>query len=230
MENKINILLYFFVFVVLISFAGFFNTYLKFFPDFNQFPYVIHVHFLAFAAWLLLLIIQPILIKKKKIKLHRKVGKLSYVLAPILVATIVILSNIQIRREILLPDNNANVTAFIALIDIVSFSGYYLIAMIKSKNTRWHVAFLIAATLVILNPGLSRLLNQIQYGLGILVAILLPFIVSIFLIIFEKLKYKRAILKSPYFLYLCLWTLTIFLFITIPNTDFWTNFITKIFK
>lgn len=147
-----------------------------------------------------------------------------------MVATIVILSNIQIRREILLPDNNANVTAFIALIDIVSFSGYYLIAMIKSKNTRWHVAFLIAATLVILNPGLSRLLNQIQYGLGIIVAVLLPFIVSIFLIIFEKLKYKRAILKSPYFLYLCLWTLTIFLFISIPNTELWSNFITKIFK
>lgn len=230
MENKINILLFFFVFVVIISLAGFFNSYLKFFPDFSKFPAVIHIHFLAFSAWFLLLITQPILIKTKKINLHRKVGKLSYFLAPVLVVTIAILANNQIRREILLPDNSAPVTAFIALIDIISFSLYYIIAMTKSNNTRWHVAFLIAATLVVLNPGLSRLLNQIQYGMGMITAVFLPFIISIFLIIFEKIKYKKFILKSPYFLYLCFWTITIVLFATVPKTELWTNFIINIFK
>ena len=119
MEKQINTLLYFFIFVVLISTIGFFNSYLKFFPDFNKFPYVIHIHFLAFATWFLLLITQPILIKRKKIKLHRKIGKLSYFLAPILVVTIVILATNQIQREILLAGNNAEITAFITLIDIV---------------------------------------------------------------------------------------------------------------
>lgn len=230
MEKKINILLYFFIFVVVVSLFGFFNSYLKFFPDFNNFPYIIHIHFLAFSTWFLLLIIQPILIKRKKTNLHRKVGKLSYFLAPILVVTIVILATKQIQREILLPENNAEITAFIALIDIVSFSTYYIIAMTKSKNIRWHVAFLIAATLVVLNPGLSRLLNQIQFGLGMITAVFLPFAVSIFAIIFEKIKYKRPVLKSPYFLYLCFWTITILLFTTIPKIELWTNFINNTFK
>ena len=230
MEKKINILIYFFVFVVLISLAGFFNSYLKFFPEFSKFPFIIHIHFLAFVAWFILLIIQPILQKRKKVNLHRKVGKLSFFLAPVLVLTIMILANNQIRREIVMLENNAAITAFIALIDIVSFSLFFIIAMTKSKNMRWHVAFLIAATLVVLNPGLSRLLNQIQYGLGMITAVFLPFIVSISLILFEKIKHKRSILKSPYFLYLCIWTITIVLFATIPKTELWINFINSTFK
>src|SRR5690554_1161174 len=134
MEKRINLLLYFFIFVVLISLLGFFNTYLKFFPDLNKFPIIIHIHFLAFVAWFSLLIIQPILIKRNKINLHRKIGKLSYFLAIVLVITILILAYNQISREIVLPQNSAAITAFIALIDIVSFSLFYIIAMTKSKN------------------------------------------------------------------------------------------------
>lgn len=230
MERKTNVLLYFFIFVLLISLLGFFNTYLKFFPHVGKFPYVIHFHFSAFIAWFFLLITQPILIKRKRIDLHRKFGKLSYVLAPILILTIVILAINQIQRELSLAENNAAVTAFIALIDILSFSTYYIIAMLNSKNLRWHVAFLVAATLVVLNPGLSRLLNQIEYGLGMLVAVLLPFVLSIFVICIERIKYKRPILRSPYFLYLCLWTITILMFATIPKTEFWINFVNSTFK
>lgn len=159
MEKKINLVLLFFSFVVVVSVIGFFNSYLKFFPDFSRFPFVIHFHFSAFTAWFLLLIAQPILIKRKKVDLHKRVGKLTYFLAPILVVTILILAGDQVKREVLLPESNAHITAFVALIDVVLFSLFYIIAMTKSKNFRWHVAFLIAATLVVLNPGLSRLLN-----------------------------------------------------------------------
>jgi heme/copper-type cytochrome/quinol oxidase subunit 4 len=229
MEKRINTLLFFFIIVVVISLSGFFNSYIKFIPDFQKFPFIIHIHFSVFSLWFLLLIVQPLLIKQKNLKLHRKLGKLSYILAPILVLTIMILAKNQIEREILEPDNHAPVTAFIALIDILSLSLYYFLAMLHSKNRRWHVAFLLAATLVILNPGLSRLLNQIQFGLGMIVAVLLPFAFSIFALIFEKIKYKQPILKSPYFLYLCIWTLTIFLFVTIPQTEFWSQFIYHMF-
>ena len=230
MERKTNVLLYFFIFVLLISLLGFFNTYLKFFPHVGKFPYVIHFHFSAFIAWFFLLITQPILIKQQRIDLHRKFGKLSYVLAPILILTIIILAINQIKRELSLAENNAAVIAFIALIDILSFSTYFIIAMLNSKNLRWHVAFLVAATLVVLNPGLSRLLNQIEYGLGMLVAVLLPFVLSIFVICIERIKYKRPILRSPYFLYLCMLTITILMFATIPKTEFWINFVNSTFK
>ncbi len=229
LNRRTNISLLFFIAVAVISMAGFFNSYLKFFPDFERFPFIIHIHFFAFSIWFALLIIQPILIRKKKFALHRKLGKVSYFIAPLLVATIAILVKKQIQRELLNSETGAAVTAFVGIIDIVSFSTYYVIAMINSSNTRWHIAFIVAATIVVLNPGLSRLLNQIQYGLGIPAAILLPYFIAIPLVIIEKVKFKKPILKSPYYLYLCCWTVTIALFITIPNTQAWVRFVISMF-
>ena len=222
MEKKYKFLIAFFSLVTIVSLAGFYGSYWNKFPRLGEFQNLIHIHFLAFTCWLLL-IIQPVLIIKKKFKLHRQLGRLSYLLAPILVLTIILLSKEKFIREFSESESSAMMTAFIAFVDISSFSTFYLIAMFKKSNVRWHVAFIIAATLIVLNPGLSRLLNQITMGLGMLTAILIPFLVPGIVLIIEKIKYKRAILKSPYFLIIIIWTIEILLFTTIPQTDFWKS-------
>lgn len=223
MEKKYKILIVFFTLIMIVSFAGFYNSYISKFPRFGEFQNLIHIHFLAFTCWLLLIVIQPVLIMKKKFKLHRQLGRFSYLLAPILVLTIILLSKEKFIREFSESESSAAMTAFIAFVDISSFSTFYLIAMFKKSNVRWHVAFIIAATLIVLNPGLSRLLNQITMGLGMLTAVLIPFLVPGIVLIIEKIKYKRAILKSPYFFIIIIWTIEILLFITIPQTEFWKN-------
>lgn len=225
METKYRLLVWFFAAVMVITIAGFFKSYIKFLPDTDKYPIVIHIHFIAFVFWLALMVVQPILIRRKRYGLHRKMGKISYLIAPVLVITILILVRKQTIREIGISESNAAVTAFIGLLDAVSFSVYYLIAMANKRNIRWHVAFLIAATLVVLNPGLSRLLNQIKPGLGLLIAVILPFITSITIILIEKIKCRRPVLKSPYFLFFCCWTMEIVLFITVPSTELWRNLI-----
>ena len=225
MERKDTLLIIFFTIVVIVSLAGFFNSYIRFLPATDKFPMVIHVHFTAFTCWFVLLILQPILIHKKKYELHRKIGKLSYFIAPVLVFTIIMLVRNQVIRMADISENDAAVTAFIGLLDALSFSVYYCIAMINKHNIRWHVAFLIAATLVILNPGMSRLFNHLKPGLGLPAAVLLPFIISISIIAVEKIKCKRPILKSPYFLFLCCWITEIIVLMTVPTTKFWREFI-----
>jgi len=208
---------------MIVSFVGFYNSYISKFPRLGEFQNLIHIHFVAFSCWLFLIVIQPILIMKKKFKLHRQLGRFSYLLAPILVLTIILLSKEKFIREFSESESSAAMTAFIAFVDISSFSTFYLIGMFKKSNVRWHVAFIIAATLIVLNPGLSRLLNQITMGIGMLTAVLIPFLVPGIVLIIEKIKYKRAILKSPYFLIVIIWTIEILLFITIPQTEFWKN-------
>lgn len=230
METKYRQLVLFFVAVMVITIAGFFNSYIKFLPDADKYPTVIHIHFAAFVLWLALMVVQPILIRRKKYELHRKMGRISYLIAPVLVITILILVRKQTMREIGISESNAAVTAFIGLLDAISFSVYYLIAMANQRNVRWHVAFLIGATLVVLNPGMSRLLNQIKPGLGLLIAVILPFIASITIILFEKIKCRRPALKSPYFLFLCCWTVEIILFMTVPGTELWRNLIVSLVK
>lgn len=230
METKYRLLVWFFTAVMVITIAGFFKSYIKFLPDTDKYPIVIHIHFIAFVFWLALMVVQPILIRRKKYDLHHRMGKISYLIAPVLVITILMLVRKQTMREIGVSESNAAVTAFIGLLDAISFSVYYLIAMANKRNIRWHVAFLIAATLVVLNPGMSRLLNQVKPGLGLLLAVILPFIVSITIMLFEKVKCKKPVLKSPYFLFLCCWTLEVVLFMTIPSTELWHNLIVHLMK
>lgn len=223
MEKKYKFLIAFFSLVTIISLAGFYSSYWSKFPRLGEFKNLIHIHFLAFTCWLILIVIHPILIMRKKFKLHRQLGRFSYLLAPILVLTIILLTKEKFIREFAESESSAAMTAFIAFVDISSFSTFYLIAIFKKSNIRWHVAFIIAATLIVLNPGLSRILNQISPGLGLLTAVLIPFLVPGIVLIIEKIKYKRAILKSPYFLIIIIWMIEILLFIAIPPTDFWKN-------
>lgn len=230
METKTKILTFFFIAVAMVSLVGFFNSYIRFLPDADKFPVIIHIHFAAFTFWFALIILQPVFIRQKKYSLHHKIGKLSYFLVPVLIITILILVKNQTERELHIPGKQVTITSFMGLLDAVSIFVYYIIAMVNRRNVRWHVAFLVATTLVILNPGLSRLLNQIKPGLGLTAAVLLPFVITISMIRVEKIKYKRPVFKSPYFLFLCCWTVEILLLITVPGTEFWQNFIATNFK
>lgn len=225
MEKKYTLLILLFIAIALTSIVGFYTSYLSFFPNYGKFQLAIHIHFLAFICWFAVIVAQPILIAKKKFKLHRQLGRASYFLAPILVATILILVNEKVQREMPISKNDAAITALIGLLDATSFTIFYLIAMVNKKNVRWHVAFIIAATLIVLNPGMARLMNQISYGLGLISAVIFPFIVSITVFIVEKIKLKRDILKSPYFLFFICWLLEIVILVVVPQSTFWLNLV-----
>lgn len=227
MEKKITILTVFFISVAIVSLAGFFNSYIQFLPEVRKFQLAIHLHFAAFVCWFALLIIQPILIRKRKYNLHRKIGKLSYLIAPIILVTILILVRNQVQRELLMSKENAAFTGLIGLLDAISFSIYFTIAMVNKNNHRWHVAFIIAATLIILNPGMSRLLNQLKPGSGLIFAVFFPFIVSLSIVMYEKIKLRREITKNPYFLFFICWAFEILLFVTLPQTSFWQDMVFK---
>jgi len=225
MERNYKTLIAFFVAVSVISVLGFFTSYLSAFPQYGKFPVVIHIHFTAFLCWLALTIIQPILIKKKNFSLHRKLGTVSYFMAPIMVITMALLIITKVERLLLTLPDEATVEAFIGLLDVVSFTTYYIVAMLNRHNVRWHVAFIISATLIVLNPGMARLLNQVQPGLGMLGAVVVPFVVPLCVIFYEKINLKRPILKSPYALFFLCWALEIVLLITVPQTEFWKGIV-----
>lgn len=230
MERKVSILIIAFVLIMCTSLAGFYPSYLRYFPDFSKFPLLIHVHFIAFLAWFGLLILQPILIKRGNYKLHRIIGQAGYVLIPILVITIILMVLHQVKRIYPEKPELASLTACVGFLDAISILIYYGIAIINKRKIRCHLAFIIACSLVILNPGLSRLLNPIKPGLGMQVAIVLPMLVSIVILVYEKLKYKYPLLKSPYLLFLCCWIMEIIFLFNVPKTEIWKQFVMGIVK
>jgi thiosulfate reductase cytochrome b subunit len=75
-----NLGYWFLMFIVLVI-AGFYTSYLS--TLFDDKPRLVHIHFMLMSLWIIMLITQPFLIKYKKRAIHRKIGKASYVLVPL---------------------------------------------------------------------------------------------------------------------------------------------------
>ena len=79
--------------LLMLSIVAFWQSYYIVF-----FTSEVYVHFHAFTAilWFALLIVQPYLIKKRKVNLHRMLGKISYPVAGLVVISILLLAHNRI--------------------------------------------------------------------------------------------------------------------------------------
>jgi hypothetical protein len=154
-----NRLIYFFIFLLLISFSGFYKTYLVKFPSFDGFTWAHHFHGAVMLTWILMLIAQPVFIKTKNFRLHRIVGKASYFVFPLLILSFFLVAragyfrNIKAGSEV---DALAGMTNGIA--DIFYISILYGLGIYYKKKTSFHLRFFACIGFMILGPGLGRFL------------------------------------------------------------------------
>jgi uncharacterized membrane protein len=76
---------YWFLLLIVLVFAGFYPSYFSTF--FEPKSSILHIHFTLMTLWVAMLITQPFLIKYKKLAIHRMLGKISYVLVPLVLAS-----------------------------------------------------------------------------------------------------------------------------------------------
>ncbi len=229
MERKYKALVWLFLAITIISFTGFYKTYFQYFPRFENISIITHLHFIIFLSWFIVLIAQPILIKQKKYALHRKVGKLTYFLAPIMVISILVMIKSSVSDNLLTSKEGAAIAFTGAILDAIMFSLFYVYSIINKNRVRQHVVGIIGASLIILNPGLGRLVGGLaNQEIGILAMVITPFLVSFGIIFFEKIKLGKPILKNSYFLIPGIWLVELVLFIVLPQQIFWMNFIEKV--
>jgi hypothetical protein len=159
-----------------ITFIGFYPSYYSTFKA----PLIIHIHGALMVLWLATVIIQPWLIKTHKIKWHKRVGKLSYVLVP----TILLVGYFVLRYGYLrvlggdvvapteyYPDGASAMTkaADFVVIGSVYFIWllvYYFLGIVFRKKTHVHATFMLAAALTILGPSGDRFIGHICDALG----------------------------------------------------------------
>ena len=150
-------LIYFFIFLLLISIAGFYKTYLVKFPNFDGLTWAHHFHGVVMLTWVLMLIAQPIFIRTKNFRLHSIVGKASYFVFPLLILSFFLVAragyfrNIKTAGEV---EALAGMTNGIA--DIFYISILYGFGIYYKKKTSFHLRFFACIGLMILGPGLGR--------------------------------------------------------------------------
>jgi hypothetical protein len=150
---------YLFIGVWLCALIGFHKTYTVFFPTFERFHWQHHFHGAMMMSWIIMLIVQPFLIKYEKYKAHRTLGKLSYVLAPIVLYSMFVIIKVLYNRNIAIF-GEASVLAFISVdIPVIFIFGlFFALSMLHRHKPDIHARYMVGTGLLMIDQGLSRAL------------------------------------------------------------------------
>jgi hypothetical protein len=136
---------------------GFYKNYTSEFPHFIDKTVVIHVHGALLMTWMVLLIVQPLLIQTGRAKLHREIGKVSYVLGPLIIIFLFLIGRGAYWRELnTTPRNEFYATMALDIRGFISFAILWSLAMIYRKDSPSHMRYMIATGILGIGPGIGR--------------------------------------------------------------------------
>jgi len=158
---------------------GFYATYIRHFPEFNNFNWVHHVHGALMGAWVLLLLVQPILIHKKMYSVHRLLGKLTYVLAPVLLVFMFLVARQNYQTGIIdASPEEVFARQSNTWMQIFMFVLFYSMAIFFRKQAHKHVRFIIGIAIVMTGPPMGRIILNYWGQTSIPYFVIIPLVVK----------------------------------------------------
>ncbi len=236
---------YWFILLMALAFIGFYTSYLS--VIFQPTIPIIHIHFILLTLWMLMLIAQPFFIKYKKLSIHRKLGKISYVLVPLVLVSSFLMIRFSYYRDInqLHQDSVRGLNHFsndqilqqaaeykaLPFIWFFWFILFYSLAVINRRKSAIHARFMLATALSLLGPIVDRIVFKLEnLGESIrleAVAFLIADIV-LSILLWKDYKHKRPTqtLRTALVIYI----IGQVLYFTVPGTDAWQYFVTFVMK
>jgi hypothetical protein len=212
---------------------GFYQSY--FTTLFTPRPSIIHLHFAFMMIWAAMLITQPLLIRYKKMAIHRTIGKVSYVVMPLLLITGFLMIRFVYYRDLKglgLQGTADSVRIIILYLFWLGF--FYSRAILNRRTTSIHARYMVAASLTMIGPTVDRILFftfGIEKFFGIIpqesLSYLLQDLILTGLLIYD---YRKS--KPVKVLWICLLIYMIgqFLYFFVKGKDFWETFVSFIMK
>jgi hypothetical protein len=146
--------------LLLVAFVAFWPTYVSV-PLGSSSGYT-HAHAVTATLWMLVLIAQPMLIKLRRLPLHRAVGRTTYVIAPLVVLSILLLANHRIRYA---PTAAYPIQAYILYLQLslaAMFAALYALGVRHRRRTRVHARLMVCTALTLVDPIAIRVLFWID--------------------------------------------------------------------
>ncbi len=164
MERAYRNLGYVLLLLLPIFIAGFWIPYLSQIPHFDQsITIAVHIHAVLLFCFLLLLIVQPLVIRYKAFSTHRFFGKLSNILVPFILVFSVVMLWKEYHEHLSdgASTHMARNAEFLSAVQLLLFGTLYSfsIASIRQRNVAAHMRYMICITLVLLPAGLARTLG-----------------------------------------------------------------------
>ena len=216
------------ILLIIVIQIGFFKTYIQHFPRFEEYSaghgntrynFTMHFHGVMMMGWVWMLLLQPILILKGKTRLHRRVGSLSYVLAPLVLFSLYLANRDQFQNTAAHDGQTAAIAGLaLTLPEAVFFAILYSLAIFYRNRPALHMRFMCSTAFLFLNPAMGRMFRTyFDFRLGF--AISSPIVLSVvgLITIVDSLRTKRL---SPFTLVFGLMLLHKIIW-ELRNTPFW---------
>lgn len=214
-----------FIIIIIIGVQwGFYQSYTSQFPTFENATTVIHIHGALLMIWLTLLVVQPMLIYYKKAKLHRTIGKVAYVLGPLIIISMFLVGKGSYWRGIeVFSETNMLSDIALDMRGLFSFAIFWALAMGYRKTPSAHMRYMIATGILGIGPGVGR---------GLVASFDLPFFISLsitdalVLVIVGALLGVDLVKKNDYKPYLVVFLVLLAgsVLWQINDSDLWQNF------
>lgn len=135
-----------------------------------------HVHAFFMCLWVIMSIVQPYLIMKKKTHVHKTVGKLSYALIPLIVISGYILIQsryerilLRIQDKVAIGELKLTVEEVLGRVASLQTMGilfllmliiFYTLAIVNRKKFLHHATYMIGAIFTSIDPALDRMIRN----------------------------------------------------------------------
>lgn len=206
-------------------------------------PTIYHVHGFFMVLWVTMAIVQPMLVVRKKTRMHRLIGKISYGIMPVVFITAflvirhtyhasVALQTDQVQRGFTAVDKdviraNAAAVTRLGFLYLSWLFLFYTLAVINRKKILPHATYMFAAILTILGPTADRLIGHVVDFAGLPYNALVENAVFAFnvLMMMALLAYQRRMGKSiiPATFALAIYIIGISLSFLLPGTKTWQS-------
>ena len=143
---------YFLIFFLMVL-AAFWLTYIT--RIFEQENYRMHLHGIILFLWCLMLVIQPLLIRKKLNYIHRWIGKFSFVVVPALILTTLDLLLYRIKSQPAID------YSFMALVinALLAFVILYGLAIYNRRKPAIHARYMLCTIFPFFTPATDRIIS-----------------------------------------------------------------------
>ena len=207
---------YLFPVMLVLVVLGFFRTYFTVLPSTRL---TIHIHGLLMLVWMSTLITQGVLVRTGRMTWHRRVGKASYVIAPL----IVLFGFVVMRESLGGPGSEHSPRALrtltLPLFAILQFGLTYALAIYYRRETQLHARFMISTGLILMSAGTIRIFRDWVLGISMANANFIFLEVLTVGLILNDLRLGR--IRAPFVLTLALFVSNHVLYWTAADMGWW---------
>lgn len=152
------------LFLAVIIFAGFAQTYPVSLASSPPLPPLLHLHAAVFASWVLLMVAQPALAAGGSMRVHRTLGWAGAILACAMVVMGFAAVIVALRENYVPAFLPRRIFVIGNLLSVIGFGGLVATAVVNRRRPEWHKRLMITATIVIISQALGRLLPMGSFG------------------------------------------------------------------